>query len=118
MAVEEPPEPPDTSTNNTATTDTTSSTLTGGASGSSTGAIKNSSSTTTSASGQGRRKETVTVAQGQDSKTSPFIKRSYAQIIAEAEETAKNSQTIILKLNKEYNPENSQFRPPNLDQEK
>ena len=59
----------------------------------------------TSAKGQDKSRGSVTEANGPDRRDS--LKRRYAQIIAEAEEVAKRRQTLILKLNKEQDPEDS-----------
>ena len=54
--------------------------------------------------------------QGRIKPPSPFIKRTYQQIITDANDTENNKQTITLKITKIYDPNNSQYRPQSLDQ--
>ena len=129
MGGEDPPDPPD--GNESSSTNSSTTTLTEGAIGGATGGArprtsggashydriwpKNSSANMTSARGQDRSRGSVTKANGPDRRD--ILKRKYAQIIAEAEEVVKSRQTLILKLNKEHDPENSQNVHPNLNQD-
>ena len=64
---------------------------------------------------QNRREKPVTKAKGQDGKED--LKRRYAEIIANAEEVARGRQSIILKLNKIQDIDNSDNTVPNLSHE-
>ena len=112
MAGEEPPDPPD--GNDSFSTNSSTSTITEGAIGGAIGGARpktsgvagqydqiwprTSSANMTLAQGQDRSRETVTAANGSDRINSPYLKRNYAQIIAEAEDLEKNRQTLILKV--------------------
>ena len=86
-----------------------SSTLTGG---SVSGISSNTtSSSTTSVKDQGRNTNAATSAHGQGSNahSCPFIKHTYQQIIDDAIETENRRQTVTLKINKIYDPNNSEY---------
>ena len=64
---------------------------------------------------QNKSGKSVTEAKGPDGKE--VLKRRYAEIIANAEEAARGRQSIILKLNKVQDPDNSQNIVQNLSHE-